>query len=219
MESRLLRMPRTPTTRTVRTSRARSYLGILGLVAASGAVACADRVTAPPNSNAAFEPTFAVTADASELPNVVRFRDQFVFLIADPESDLIAFAGLPDDLDALCAGSEVSFAPVDVRIAGVRQEILKSQIVGQDANLDVWRLSTFEGVCSSPRLAHGTGMLRFHSNDLLDAGSHAVQGYLMEGDVGLASGGTAHLLGHNLFQTLPDGTMRRVFRQVRLTSQ
>jgi hypothetical protein len=41
-------------------------------------------------------------------------------------------------------------------------------------------------------------------------------GYRMGGEVSLVGGGSAHLLAHNRFQILPDGTFRRVFRQVRL---
>lgn len=65
------------------------------LLVTSFALGCAADTTEP--RTARLSPQFAVATTAAEFPNVVRFRDQYVFGIQDPETDLLAIAGLPND--------------------------------------------------------------------------------------------------------------------------
>jgi hypothetical protein len=159
----------------------------------------------------------AVTA-GPEFPNVVRFQDQIVFSIQDPATDLIAFAGLPDDpsQSAFCGGDE-PFAIVDFHDAGLRQGVDRLVAKGDEVNLDVYQRSTFVSPCVSTPIAEGTGRVMYVDNDAGVTGDGANSwGFRMGGDVSLVGGGSAHLMAHNRFQILPDGTMRRIFRQVRL---
>jgi hypothetical protein len=186
------------------------------LLVSSFALACAVDSTSPPR--APLHPQLEVAAAGPEFPNVVRFQDQFVVSIQDPETDLWAFAGLPDDptQSAFCGGDE-PFAIVDFHDAGVRQGVDRLVAKGDEVNLDVYQRSTFVSPCVSTPIAEGTGRVMYLDNDaFLTADGSNAWGFLMEGDVSLVGGGSAHLIAHNRFQILPDGTFRRVFRQVRL---
>jgi hypothetical protein len=184
------------------------------LLVSSFALACAVDSTSPPR--ALLQPRLDVTVAAPEFPNVVRFQDQFVFAIADPETDLFAIAGLPDDptQEIGCGGSE-PYAIVDFQFVG--QDVIRALAKGDDVNLDVYRRSTFVSSCVSTPIAEGIGRVVYVDNDAFITGVGGNSwGFNMEGDVTLVGGGRAHLLAHNRFQILPDGTFRRVFRQVRL---
>jgi hypothetical protein len=186
------------------------------LLVSSFALACAVDSTSPPS--APLNPRLDVAPAAPEFPNVVRFQDQFVVSIQDPETDLIAFAGLPDDptQSAFCGGTE-PFAIVDFLDTGVRKGAFHSVGVGEDVNLHVYQRSTFVSPCVSSPIAVGEGRLMYVDNDVaLSGDAGASWGFRMGGDVTLVGGGSAHLMAHNRFQVLPDGTFRRVFRQVRL---
>ena len=186
------------------------------LLVSSFALACAVDSTSPPS--APLHPRLDVTAAAPEFPNVVRFQDQFVFGIQDPETDLIAFAGLPDDptQSAFCGGDE-PFAIVDLQLASVREGAVHAWAKGDDVNLDVYRRSTVGSPCVSTPIAEGTGRLMYVDSDAFLTGTGGASwGFRMGGDVTLVGGSSAHLMAHNRFQILPDGTFRRVFRQVRL---
>jgi hypothetical protein len=185
------------------------------LLVSSFALACAVDSTSPPSTP--LHPRLDATAAAPEFPNVVRFQDQFVVSIQDPETDLIAFAGLPDDptQSASCGGDE-PFGIIDFHSAGLRQGV-EHVVAKGEVNLDVYRLSTFAGPCVSTPIAEGTGRVIYTDNDAFITGNGGVSwGFRMEGHVTLVGGGSAHLLAHNRFQVLPDDTFRRVFRQVRL---
>lgn len=189
------------------------------LLATSFALGCAVDSTEPPA--APMHVRFDVVAASPEFPNVVRFQDQFVFSIQDPETDLIAFAGAPDDpAQAVPCGGDQPFAIVDFQDAGVRQGVIHRLVTGDDVNLHVFRLSTFVSPCVSIPIAVGEGRLMYVDNDTFLSGTRANSwGFRMGGDVTLVGGGSAHLIAHNRFQVLPDGTFRRVFRQVRLSAE
>ncbi|HEX6627675.1 MAG TPA: hypothetical protein VF105_06965 [Gemmatimonadaceae bacterium] len=186
------------------------------LLVASFALACAVDTTEPRPGH--LHAGFAAVSAAPEFPNVVRYQDQLVFSIGDPETDLIAFAGLPDDpTQNVFCGGDAAFAIVDFQDAGVRQGVIHSLAKGDEVNLDVYQRSTFVDPCVSTPIAEGTGRVMYLDNDALVTGDGAnAWGFRIEGSVTLFGGGTAHLLAHNRFQILPDGTFRRVLRQVRL---
>ena len=186
------------------------------LLVSSFALACAVDSTSPPS--APLHPRLDVAVEGPESPNVIRFQDQFVISIQDPETDLWAFAGLPDDptQSAFCGGDE-PFAIVDFHDAGIRQGVEHLVAKGDEVNLDVYQRSTFVSPCVSTPIAEGTGRVMYVDNDAFLAGDGGNSwGFRMGGDVTLVGGGSAHLMAHNHFQILPDGTFRRVFRQVRL---
>lgn len=188
------------------------------LLATSFALGCAVDSTGPPT--APLRARLDIATAGPEFPNVVRFQGEFVFAIQDPETDLIAFAGLPDDpwQDTFCGGSE-PYAIVDFQESGHRQEVIHALVRGDEVNLHVFQRSTFVDCVSSP-IAVGEGRLMYVDNDLFASGTRANSwGFRMGGTVSLVGGGSAHLMAHNRFQILPDGTFRRVFRQVRLSSE
>jgi hypothetical protein len=178
------------------------------------ALACSGDPSAPRASN--LHPSFVVTLSATQ-PNVIRFRDQYAVGILDPEDDLIAFAGLatnPDDLID-CGGTE-PYQSADFQFVGDIQRAIKALIQIKNANLHVFRLSTFVG-CGSVPIASGTGQVTNTDSDIFyTGGKNDSWGFRIEGTVTLASGGTTHLLAHNRWQIKPDGTMRLIFRDVKL---
>jgi hypothetical protein len=186
------------------------------LFVTSFALACAVDSTEP--RPAPLHPGLAAVTAEPEFPNVVRFQDQFFIQIGDPETDLTAFAGLPDDptQSALCGGDE-PFAVVDFHDAGLRQGVDRLVAKGDGVNLDVYQRSTFVSPCVSTPIAEGTGRVMYVDNDAFITGNGANSwGFRMGGDVTLVGGGSAHLMAHNHFQVLQDGTFRRLFRAVRL---
>jgi hypothetical protein len=182
------------------------------------AVGCAVDTTGP--RPIPFQSRLSVAAASEESPKIMRFRDQFVFGILDTKTDLIAFAGLPDDISrSLDCGGTDPFAVVDFKSVEVREGIIHLLVRGEDVNLDVYQLSTFEDVCTSTPIAHGKGTIKYHDNDVFETGTENTFGWWAGGPVSLASGGSANLLMHNQWQLLPDGTFRRIFRQVKLSGQ
>jgi hypothetical protein len=186
------------------------------LLVSSFALACAVDSTEP--RPAPFNPALAAVTAEAEFPNVVRFQDQFVVSIQDPETDLYAFAGLPDDpaQSAFCGGDE-AFAILDFQDSGIRKGAIHSVGKGADVNLHVYQRSTFVSPCVSSPIAVGKGRVMYVDNDAFLTGDAGVSwGFRMGGHVSLVAGGSAHLLAHNHFLINPDGTFRRVVRQVRL---
>ena len=189
----------------------------LVLFAASFALGCAADSAGP--ISAPLQPRLDLTTGA-EFPNVLRFQSAFVFAVQDPETDLIAIAGLPDDptQGPGCGGSE-PLSIADIQWAGVRQEVIHALAKGDDVNLHVYQLSTFQGPCRSSPIAVGEGRITYVDNDRFLSGTRAnTWGFRMGGTVSLAGGGSAHLMAHNRFLILPDGTFSRIFRQVRLSA-
>lgn len=187
------------------------------LLIASVALACADHTTAPPAVQ--IEPRLSA-ADAQ--PNVQRFTAEFVFGIADSKTGLIAFAGLPDNpRDVVeCGGTvELHFVVAEHQWVGFRQDIIKAIAKANDANLDVYDLSTFTGVCGSDPIAHGTGRMAAHANDLFMTSDRAyLFGFSMQGTVTLATGGTAHLSADALEQISASGEFRQTVGNVTLST-
>jgi hypothetical protein len=102
----------------------------------------------------------------------------------------------------------------------VVQRAIKALVVNGNANLHVFRYSTFVG-CGSVPIAQGTGRVMYTDSDAFyTGGKNDAWGFRMEGTVTFANGGgTAHLVAHNRFQIQPDGTFRRIFRDVKLSGQ
>jgi hypothetical protein len=157
----------------------------------------------------------------SDVPNVIRFGSEFSFGIIDTDTDLAAFAGLPDNPKAsiACIDGTDAFQSADIQISGVRSDVLKFIAKSGDMHLDVYRLSTFEGFCVSDPIAHGVGRISYHDNDYFETGGgNNTYGWQMGGPVNLTNGQSANLFAHNLWQLLPNGTFRRIYRQVKLSS-
>ena len=187
------------------------------LLATSFALGCAVDSTGP--RSAPLQTRLDVAAAGPEFPNVVRFQDQFAVSIQDPQTDLLVWAGLPDDptQSDLCGGDE-PFGIIDFQSAGLRQGV-EIVVAKGEVNLDVYQRSTFVNPCVSTPIAEGTGRVTYTDNDAFVTGNGGNSwGFHMGGEVALVGGGSAHLVAHNRFQILPDDTFRRVFRQVRLSS-
>jgi hypothetical protein len=179
------------------------------------ALACSGDPPALPTA-ADLKPSL-VTATSAETPNVIRFSGQFAFGIQDPEDNLIAFAGLPPNPDELAdCGGVLPYQYADIQFVGVLQAAIKALVKNKNANLHVFRLSEFVG-CGSVPIARGTGQFTYNDSDAFyTGGKNDSWGYRMEGEVTFASGGTAHLVAHNRWQIKPDGTLRLIFRDIKL---
>jgi hypothetical protein len=182
-------------------------------------LACTDAPAGPDNT--AFAPQFNFLTGPSELPNVFRFGTQFVTAIFDPQTGLVALAGAPaDPAAAVPCGGDDPFAFVAVQDAGVIQDVLHRLVVGPEVNLHVYDFATFINPCVSTPIAQGTGRVMYVDNDAFNAGPGANSwGFRMHGEVTLTSGESAHLEAHNRFIIWPNGEFRRIYRQVRLSSQ
>ena len=192
------------------------------LLITSLTIACASDSTAP--LRVPDQVRLSVVASNAESPNVIRFSNNtFSFGIIDTKTDLVAFAGLPNNPKNATAcdnGTDDSYSFVDIHEAGVRQDAIKFMAKGNDVNLDVYRLSTFEGFCVSNTIAHGVGKISYHDNDFFETGGgNNTFGWHMDGPVTLTDGSVSNLMAHNLWQLLPNGLFRRIYRQVKLSGQ
>ena len=181
------------------------------------ALACSGDPTAPRTPD--LHPSFDVASSPQNVPNVFRVRGEFATGILDTETDLIAWAGLPADPTQLvdCGGAELLQIANWQFVGDKLQAAIKALVKLDPANLAVYRLSTFVDPCVSKPLAQGTGRVMYTDSDIFYTGGREDSwGFRMEGTVTLASGGTAHLLAHNRWQIQTDGTVRRIFRQVKL---
>jgi hypothetical protein len=170
-------------------------------------------------------PRFDFMSGPRDLPNVFRWeRENYAVSIQDPETDLIAWAGLPDDatMSAVCKlGGDETFAAVDVQRVGEFQDVIHRIMLAPTINLHVYTLSTFpwtRGFCSATPIARGVGQLVNTDNDAAAGAFPGADawGWRMEGPVTLAAGGDALLLAHNRWLLSPDGALRLIFRQVKL---
>jgi hypothetical protein len=180
-------------------------------------LACAGDPSAPPSPN--LQPSLAVVSASAEA-NVIRFRDQFAVGIFDPETDLVAYAGLssnPDDL-ADCGGVE-PYQSADFQYVGLLQDAIKALAKSNQINLHVFRFSTFVG-CGSVPIAKGVGRVTYTDSDAFyTGGKNDSWGFRIEGPVNFVEGGArAQLLAHNRWQIQVNGTLRRIFRQVKLST-
>jgi hypothetical protein len=193
------------------------------LLVSALALGCTADTTAP--ISAPFGVRLSIVGAANDQPNVVRYQTQFAAGIIDTKTDLLAFAGLPNNpKQALgcIGGTDASYGVLSVQDVGVMHDALREIAKADGVNLDVYRLSTFEGFCVSDPVAHGTGRVVYHDNDFYETGGgNNTFGWDMGGEVTLAgtNGATANLLAHNLWQLLPTGTFRRILRQVTLSGQ
>lgn len=155
-----------------------------------------------------------------DVPNVIRYGANFAFGIQDPATNLIAFAGLPANPRNFvsCGGTELA-SVADVQNAGVRQEVIHALVKADDVALHVYDRAAYRGICVSTPIASGVGRLAYVDNDRDVTGEGANSwGFRMNGAVTLLLEGTsAHLEAHNRFIIWPDGSFRRIYRQVRLT--
>jgi hypothetical protein len=192
------------------------------LLITSLTLACAVDNTGPrPMAN---QVRLSITGANPDGPNVIRFRSSnFAFGIIDLNTDLLAIAGLPDNPKNATEcpnGTDNSYSVVDVHEAGVRQDAIKFMANSSDVNLDVYRLSTFDEICTSNTIAHGVGRISYHDNDFYETGGgNNTFGWHMGGPVTLTNGSSVTLLAHNQWQLLPKGLYRRIYRQVKLSGQ
>jgi len=178
------------------------------------ALACSGDPTAL--TTADLKPSLVSATGAAE-PNVIRFSDQFAVGIFDPPDNLVAWAGLPPNPDELAdCGGVLPYQYADFQFVGVLQRAIKALVVNGNANLHLFRLSEFVG-CGSVPIARGTGQVMYTDSDTFySGGKNDIWGYRMEGDVTFTAGGTAHLVAHNRWQIQPDGTLRLIFRDIKL---
>lgn len=189
-------------------------------VAALIVLACSVDSTAPSQRSLRVgSPAAAIESAAPEFPNVVRFGSEYAFGIQDPETNLLAWAGLPYNPKDYCSGSQ-PFTTAEFQYVGFYQDAIKILMATDHVNLHVYERSSFQGFCISDPIAQGIGRMMYIDNDGFFTG-HAANawGFRMGGSVSLVAGGTANLEAHNRFQVLPDGSFRRIFRKVRLSSQ
>jgi hypothetical protein len=190
-------------------------------LAAVMATGCAGDSTAPDAITVQGAPSALMDGGSAE-PNVVRFGSEYFFGITDTETDLLAFAGLPADPKNWygCFGGE-PLQTVSFQYTGLQQDAIKGLMSSGNVNLVVYRNSTYQGICWSTPIATGTGRVTYVDNNVFGTPTtHGDEyGWHMEGTVTLANGTSAHLIAHNRWQALPNGTFRRIFRQVRLTTE
>ena len=184
------------------------------LLVAAATLACAIDTTEP--QKIVLQARFSSQAPPSELPNVIRYQLESGFGVIDPQPDLWAFAGFPEDLSQSedCGGPGVHFDSFYVQDAGQIQGVIHEIIKGDNVRITVYRFSTFDP-CTSKPLAVGTGTLSYHDNDFfVTASGTETFGVHIDGTVTLTNGQTATLTARNLWHVFPDGTVRRVYRNV-----
>ena len=170
-----------------------------------------------------LQPGFSVDAAAPVVPNVVRFRNQFAFLITDVEKDLFVIAGLPDNPKGVieCGGTEVlRFGVADNQWVGTwPEEAVKVLAQGSDYNIDLYRNATFRGVCDSDPIAHGIGRVRFNENDAFrTSGRTDTYQMWIAGPVTFVDGSTANLLAHDVVHVV-DGVFDHIVSTINLSDQ
>ena len=186
------------------------------LLVTAVALACAVDSTAPP-SQLRLQPTFSSQAPPAELPNVLRYSGESAFTLIDTETDLRAFAGLPDDPTQLadCGGPGAAFNTFYAQDAGVLRNVIHEIVKGDDVNIHIYRLSTYVDPCTSAPIARGKGSVLYHDNDLILTGTGTDSyGVGIYGTVTLTNGQSAKVWARNLWHIYPDGTVRRIFRRV-----
>jgi len=184
------------------------------------ALGCTPDPTAPASLTSQHSQPALMSASQAE-PNVIRFGSEYFFGITDTDTDLLAFAGLPTDPKNWygCGGTEPP-QTVSFQYTGLQQDAIKGLMSDGDVNLVVYQYSTYQGICWSTPIAQGKGRVTYVDNNVFfSPTTHGDEyGWHMEGAVTLASGGGAHLMAHNRWQALPNGTYRRIFRQVLLSA-
>lgn len=180
-------------------------------------LACSGDPVAPRQLD--LNPSFTVNNSNGGL-NVFRGPGEFAVGFADVDDDLFAIAGLPSNPDDFvgCGGVE-GFQLTNWQFVGLLQGTVKALVKNVDANLFVFKWSTFVG-CGSVPIAGGVGQVTYTDSDIFyTGGKEDSWGFQMEGTVTLAGGGKAHLLAHTRLHIQPDGTFRETFTDIKLTRQ
>jgi hypothetical protein len=163
-----------------------------------------------PNTSA---PQFNFSNGPSNLPHVFRFEGMFGgAAVVDPETDLVAFDGLPENPADLteCGGTDGILNLADFQVSGDLSGVFHL-LAQAELNIHVYRLSTFVDICTSEPLAQGTGRLIINDNDAAVSGNRTNSfGHRLNGPVTLAGGGIAHLAAHSRFLIEREGTFRHV---------
>jgi hypothetical protein len=182
-------------------------------------IACGDQPTSPEAVTAIPQHNFSNGPD--ELPNVFRFEGIVGgAVVVDEKTDLLVVDGLPDNpADAsICGGTEEIANLADFQVSGDLSGVFHL-LAQSELNIHVYRLSTFESICTSAPLAQGRGRLIINDNDAGVSGTRTNSfGHRLIGPVTLAAGGTAHLSSHSRFLIKQDGTFVVASQVVQLSN-
>lgn len=180
--------------------------------------ACHESQTTGPGMSSASIPQ-SWFANAPSTPNVFRTEAGFVFGIPDPESGLIAWAGLPETpSDAIECGGTQDFDLTPIQSAGQLQDAFNILARNKNMHIHVYDIETFSDTCTDTPLAAGTGHFGYNDNDAPVAGPGAnsfggrIQGTLTL----LSSGDLVRVTGASRAQNLPDGSFRFVNTHVNM---
>jgi hypothetical protein len=192
----------------------KSQLSAAMLVAAS-TIGCDGRPSEPTTA-----PDLNYSNGPADLPNVFRFEGIVGgAVVVDEQTDLLVIDGLPDDpTDAsICGGPEEIASLADFQISGDLTGVFHL-LAGSESNIHVYRLSTFESICTSEPIAQGTGRLIINDNDAAVSGTRAnTFGHRLTGTVTLSDGSSAQLTSYSRFLIGPDGSFRLVSSGVQLS--
>jgi hypothetical protein len=174
-------------------------------------IACGDHPTSPEAATAIPQHNYSNGPD--KLPNVFRF-DGIVggAVVVDEKTDLLVIDGLPDNpADAsICGGTEEIANLADFQVTGDLTGVFQV-LVQSELNIHVYRLSTFESICTSQPIAQGRGRLTINDNDAAGSGTRAnTFGHRLTGSVTLSDGGMAHLTSYSRFLIDHNGTFQLV---------
>jgi hypothetical protein len=185
---------------------------ILGpIVAGLLAIACVDDSVTGPATRDQVQPQAQLSfSNAPLFPNVIRFESGIGGgFIADPTTDLLVFAGLPENpADAVDCGGTDPGDQGSFQIVGLesRAQALKLLAKG-NVHLHVYQLSTFDNFCTSTPIAQGTGRLVVNDNDIAVSGTRVNSfGASITGSVTLTDGSIAGLSAHIHTLIYPDGS-------------
>ena len=181
------------------------------------ALSCADGMTTGPTERDA---ALNYSNGPSNLPNVFRFEGIVGgALVFDSETDLIAIDGLPDNpADAsICGGTEEIANLADFQVSGDLSGVLHL-LAQSELNIHVYRLSTFESICTSEPIAQGSGRLIINDNDATVSGTRTNSfGHRLVGTVTLTDGSTAQVAANSRLLIKQDGSFVVVSQQVHLS--
>lgn len=193
----------------------KSQVTALTFVAAL-AVGCADGQPSEPNRGVDLN----YSNGPGQLPNVFRFEGIVGgAVVADPETDLLVIDGLPDDPTSasICGGTQDIANLADFQVSGDLTGVFHV-LAQSELNIHVYRLSTFESICTSEPIAVGMGRLIINDNDAAVSGTRAnTFGHRLTGPVTLSDGSTSHLTAYSRFLIKLDGSFHLVASGVQLS--
>ncbi len=188
----------------------------------AAALACNESPTAStPPPLASTRPAFSYGNGPAALPNLFRYSDPFAIGMMDVEADLVAIAGLPDDVYniAVCGGTD-PFQDATFQDVGTLRDVVHRLVVRDHVNLHVFLVSTFVYCVSSTEVARGTGKVVYTNNDVFGTGNGGNSwGIRIEGDVTLSGGGEAFLHAQAQMLAGPDGAPQFVHTKVSLVNR